>query len=154
MRSIIETERQIACPLRGTAGTPVYEGLQDRLFGAPGVWSLSSCPACQALWLDPRPTEATVGEAYREYYTHGASSFVSRLAGAAIVSVARERAASVYGYGKKTWGLSQLCSLASRLYPGLADHADSLIRHLPSTVCGSGATILDVGCGDGNGVEF
>lgn len=154
MRSIIETERQIVCPLCWTAGNPVYEGLQDRLFGAPGVWSLSACPACRALWLDPRPTEATVGEAYSDYYTHGASSFASRLAGAAIVRVAQERAASVYGFGKKTWGLSALCSLATRFYPGLADHANSMIRHLPASVCGAGATILDVGCGDGNGIEF
>lgn len=95
-----------------------------------------------------------MGEAYQTYYTHGATSSVSRLANAAIVRVALERAASVYGFGKRTWGLSLLYSLAARVYPGIADHADSLIRHLPASVCGVGAKILDVGCGDGNGVEF
>jgi len=154
MTPAIETERQVSCPLCATAGTPLYEDLVDRLFGAPGRWGLKTCAACGALWLDPRPTRASIGEAYRTYYTHGKTSAVSDLAAAAIRRVARERAAQRHGFGRPTPGLAALCALAAGLYPGLADHAEGLIGHLPASALGSDARLLDVGCGDGETLSF
>ena len=150
----IDTERQISCPLCGAVGEQLFENLHDCLFGAPGVWGTRACPDCGAIWLDPRPTLASIGEAYRTYYTHGQATAAGGLAAAAIRYVARERAAQVYGFGRPTPGLAQICSLAARFYPGLADHADALIRHLPASALGSGAYLLDVGCGDGEALAF
>ncbi len=40
------------------------------------------------------------------------------------------------------------------MYPGLADHADAIVSHLQASEIGQGARVLDVGCGDGNGIAF
>src|SRR5947209_19363586 len=61
-----------ACPVcEGTARTTWATGLEDRVFGcAPGTWTVCLCGDCGSAYLDPRPTRDTVGEAYRDYYTH------------------------------------------------------------------------------------
>lgn len=150
----IETEQQATCPLCGTHGDVVYENMRDRLFGVPGVWGSRECPSCEALWLDPRPTRASIGEAYRTYVTHGRAGAAATLAAAAIRRVARERAALEYGFDRPTPGLAQLCALACRFYPGMREAADRLIRHLPASALGSGARLLDVGCGAGGDLVF
>lgn len=60
------------CYLCGAKGQLVYQGLQDRLFGAPGTWDLKRCPGpdCGLVWLDPMPIEEHIGKAYQGYYTH------------------------------------------------------------------------------------
>ncbi len=60
------------CFVCGAEGELLYEGLKDRLFGAPGTWNLKRCPnpACRSLWLDPMPVEEDIGKAYHSYYTH------------------------------------------------------------------------------------
>jgi 2-polyprenyl-3-methyl-5-hydroxy-6-metoxy-1,4-benzoquinol methylase len=62
------------CKLCGRPGRELYGGLHDRLFSAPGTWSLKECPeaSCGLLWLDPEPGEEDIGLLYRSYYTHGA----------------------------------------------------------------------------------
>jgi SAM-dependent methyltransferase len=59
------------CPVCG-GQTPslLHDGMQDHLFHAPGTWRLSRCGDCGAAWLDPRPTPATIGMAYQQYFTH------------------------------------------------------------------------------------
>jgi 2-polyprenyl-3-methyl-5-hydroxy-6-metoxy-1,4-benzoquinol methylase len=58
------------CLLCGTPGRPYLQDLRDRLFGVPGTWSLSDCPECGFIWLDPQPTLEDIGKAYQRYYTH------------------------------------------------------------------------------------
>jgi len=60
------------CYLCKTVGTLLYEGLKDRLFGAPGSWNLKRCPnpSCGLIWLDPMPIELDIAKAYERYYTH------------------------------------------------------------------------------------
>jgi SAM-dependent methyltransferase len=86
--SRLETEDVKACPICGSSGDPLYEGLTDRLYGVPGQWRLQKCRAeqCGLLWLDPRPTPQDIGKAYAEYFTHDSSSqqrvrpgFISRI---------------------------------------------------------------------------
>lgn len=68
----IRTRPRPDCYLCGTQGNPLYQGLKDRLFGAPGEWNLKRClnPECGLVWLDPMPSEEDIGKAYAAYYTH------------------------------------------------------------------------------------
>jgi len=38
---------------------------------APGKWYYWRCQSCAALYLNPRPTNESIGRAYSKYYTHG-----------------------------------------------------------------------------------
>lgn len=60
------------CAVCGRKGESLYVGLTDRLFGAPGEWSLKRCPerTCRLIWLDPVPLESEIHHAYETYYTH------------------------------------------------------------------------------------
>lgn len=62
--------------------TLAHENLQDwSFYGAPGKWNYWACAQCESLYLDPRPTPATIGQAYARYYTHlhaGQASLVQR----------------------------------------------------------------------------
>src|SRR5690348_5553910 len=71
-----DLEEVPACPACGARGRSLlYDGLTDRLFyAAPGSWRLVSCSDCASAFLDPRPTEASIGRAYLTYYTHGANA--------------------------------------------------------------------------------
>jgi SAM-dependent methyltransferase len=72
----LETEPVHTCPLCGSSGDPLYEGLTDRLYGVPGQWRIQKCRSepCGLLWLDPRPTLRDIGKAYAEYFTHDGRS--------------------------------------------------------------------------------
>jgi len=61
------------CPLCGRDGSLLHQDLPDRLFGVPGRWSFRRCDdrACGLVWLDPKPIESDLHEAYATYYTHG-----------------------------------------------------------------------------------
>lgn len=74
--SSIEARSVPNCMLCNHSGDQLYAGMKDHLFGASGVWSLKKCSneQCGLVWLDPMPTEAEIGKAYRTYYTHGTES--------------------------------------------------------------------------------
>ena len=82
-----ELESVDACPYCGShTRTLSYHGVQDwSFYGARGRWDYHECLQCQTIYLDPRPTEASIGQAYASYYTHqsadgaGDASFISRL---------------------------------------------------------------------------
>jgi len=69
------------CSLCGAPGHPLYEGLEDRLFGSPGRWNLKKCSnsGCGLVWMDPMPIEEDIGRAYRTYYTHERETFLRRV---------------------------------------------------------------------------
>ena len=103
IRTISEEIRTIAVPaciLCGTQGAPLYSGLRDRLFGAPGTWNVRRCAngRCGLLWLDPMPSPEDVHKAYASYYTHEAerdrTSAIQRFFGA----VKRGYVANRFGY--------------------------------------------------------
>jgi SAM-dependent methyltransferase len=56
------------CPLCHAPGDVLYRDLRDRLFHAPGQWTLKHCRACVIAWLDPMPDD--LARAYENYYTH------------------------------------------------------------------------------------
>lgn len=65
-------ERVEHCPFCGSGQRALaYGGVQDwSFYAAPGRWDYWDCLQCQSMYLDPRPTPATIGDAYRIYYTH------------------------------------------------------------------------------------
>lgn len=65
-------EPVLACPYCAhTERTLAYRDIQDWSFGtAPGRWCYWRCEHCRALFLSPRPDEASIGKAYGGYYTH------------------------------------------------------------------------------------
>jgi SAM-dependent methyltransferase len=134
------------CPACGAERRELlHEGLTDRVFGAPGRWTLHRCLACGSAFLDPRPTPETIGLAYGgDYYTHEA---------AAPEPTAGPRAGMINGYLNSRWGYdlapaSSVGGIAGRVLRKRGAYADRLVRHLPRPA--DGARLLDVGSGDGS----
>lgn len=153
---VIQTEPQPVCPLCQAPGQIRYQDLTDRLFGASGTWTVKECSSatCGSLWLDPRPTLADVGKAYRNYYTHGGAG-LARVVHAIVRALAREHGAGRYGFPASRLpgpGARLVAGLAA-LYPGLREHLDLLVRYTAATEKGQGR-LLDVGCGDGQSLEI
>lgn len=67
-----ELESVDACPYcAATDRTLAYKDVQDwSFYGAAGKWSYWRCRSCEALYLNPRPTEISIEKAYNTYYTH------------------------------------------------------------------------------------
>lgn len=117
------------CPVCGASGRSLFlDRLRDTTFyTAPGEWSLWRCAACRALYLDPRPTAATIGLAYQSYYTHEASP------GPAGDAAAPPGARGLRG------------KLVGRL-----SHADPAYRErVPLPATAERPRLLDIGCGNG-----
>ena len=84
---LMRTKPKSACLCCGAEGYLLYGKLKDRLFGAPGHWSIKRCtsPDCKLMWLDPAPISDDIHFAYQNYYTHAKSnhtqsSILSRIA--------------------------------------------------------------------------
>lgn len=68
----VRTRPRPGCYLCGSKGEVLYDNLNDRLFSAPGEWSLRRCldPRCGLVWLDPVPDERNIARLYEGYCTH------------------------------------------------------------------------------------
>jgi 2-polyprenyl-3-methyl-5-hydroxy-6-metoxy-1,4-benzoquinol methylase len=139
-RPVTDQIRSYSCPtcsLCGSQGELLYKDLEDKLYGAPGVWTFKRCPAigCGLLWLDPMPVEEDVSKAYAKYYTHGDIPANSQESSSA------ERFPSIL-----------------RIFRDLLLRATSISRerrrlasmYLDEVPPGR---VLDVGCGDGSRLE-
>ncbi len=149
----IRAENVTRCPLCGDEDRRVlYTGLRDRLFGAPGEWTLKACGRCGTAYLDPRPIAEDIGKAYATYYTHSGpvqpkgNSPVHRFYRAIKDGYLGRR----WGYDKglRTWQKT----LAPLLYlhPGRRAQLDFTVMYLGAM---PGASLLDVGCGSGALIE-
>lgn len=146
----IRTRPRRECYACGEAGERLYSDLRDRLFGAPGRWSLRRCPdpGCGLLWLDPAPLPEDIAAAYARYYTHGGQE--------PDADTPRRRwyRDVVGGYLARRFGYDtapdsaakRLLGRALSLHPGRRADADFSVLYLPAL---RGGRLLDVGCGDG-----
>lgn len=143
------------CPICGSAGSVLYAGLPDRLFGVQGQFGFKKCRACGLLWIDPRPAESDLPKCYTEYYTHRAApEHISATAGFRPLGGLRDafREAILCGrYGYKHLHTNHgICRLGPALsfIPLLDRRAKyDLAERLPVFI--PGGIIVDVGCGNG-----
>lgn len=140
------------CPVCGeTKRTKLYEKLHDRLYGAPGEWTLFRCSGCGCGYLDPRPTAETIHLAYEYYITHkpepdslsSSDKSLKKLA----VSIRNSYLNKKFGYHfhpNVWWGYLVMHLLP----PHLRLEWDHYARHLPRPKPDKNR-LLDVGCGNG-----
>jgi SAM-dependent methyltransferase len=139
-------ERVAACP---ACGSPRREVLHEGLVAAdfhdtPGSWTFHRCLGCRAAYLDPRPSPGTLGQAYRDYFTHappaadagGGSSLRDRLRNGHLNA----------RYGYRFTPSSWLGPAVLALLPVRRRRAERRVRHVPRV---EGGRLLDVGCGNG-----
>lgn len=140
------------CPVcEGARRHMAHERLKDWVFDcSDDEWTLWRCESCATMYLDPRPDAASLGFAYRNYYTHdeniepapagllqqfiwsGINGYLNRRFGL------RRTPCWVGGY----WIFSILLPLRYKL--------DFYGRHLRRVKPGEPARrLLDVGCGSG-----
>ena len=140
------------CPVCGSSKrSPLYQDLEDLVFGvAPGRWDLAQCRHCDSAWLDPRPSPASLGRAYKKYFTHSASDqpIIRRIG--ILRTVLHD---AINDYLNSRFGLHRKPSIAGghwliRLVPPLRAAADTKARHLPP-LPDSGGRLLDIGFGNG-----
>lgn len=138
------------CPVCGShERTLLYKDLTDRLFGAPGRWTMYLCGSCGSGYLDPRPNRETIGLAYANYETHRPATPTDPQ-GADTRWRTRLRNGYLntkYGYDMRPasrWGY-----LAMHLLPPpWRLEWDHYARHLKPPAPGRNR-LLDVGCGNG-----
>jgi 2-polyprenyl-3-methyl-5-hydroxy-6-metoxy-1,4-benzoquinol methylase len=140
-----EIDRCVVCDLDALA--PLYSDLRAH---DPGGWRLDRCPGCGCALLNPRPTVAAIGKAYRGSYRP-----YKRVRPRPVPKTRRARArhAVTDAYLRRRWGYASLRSpaplaVAATFMPGLRRAADRLVRFVGSPATGD-ARLLDVGCGSG-----
>lgn len=126
----------------------VHDNMTDVTFGAAdGEWSLWRCNDCGSGYLDPRPDEASIGDAYSHYYTHSGGSYFPPSSG-----TLRNRLAN--GYRNWRYGLDHQPSSilgipVTFLMRRHRTYIDQTMRHLPRASDAKRPRILDIGCGNG-----
>jgi len=129
------------CLLCGQEGVPLYQGLRDRLFEAPGGWSLMECKGCGLFWLNPMPLPSEIPKLYKTYYTHTAPHYNrSRWRELIKTSVL----AAYYGY--PTGGGNRVLGFFLSMLGPIRERVGASVLFLHARDRGK---LLDVGCGDG-----
>jgi SAM-dependent methyltransferase len=138
------------CCVCGSEGKLLYQGLRDRLYDAPGTWSMRRCPnpECGLLWLDPVPIAEDIGILYETYYTHeqvgGPPSRIKRLGQIPVLGYLRGRMGYKQGVGPAWYALTW--PLAYLHWFGIsAVRAQAMYLPAPA----NGAKLLEIGFGDG-----
>lgn len=150
--STSDVESVPACPICAeVARGLLFEKLTDRVFAvANGEWNLYQCTGCGGAYLDPRPSQASIGRAYGTYFTHSCEDHALVGNGGYVRNILRRL---INGYQNTRYGIKKApASNFGRwmlpILPSLRAAADAECRHLPHAPL-SGGHLLDVGCGNG-----
>lgn len=140
----VRAEEARICVLCGGEGAQLYDGLRDRLFSAPGNWSLMQCPKCQLVWLSPRPISEDIGKLYAQYYTHHVLEPPKKSLAGLRKSLKASILQSSFGYQME--GSNRILGSFSSRIGLLEDIVGGSVRYLKAENRGR---LLDVGCGNG-----
>lgn len=125
----------------------VYGNVRDVVFGvAHGDWQIHQCADCRSLYVDPRPTRASILLAYDQYFTHQPGAGAGLLAPRTLARRLRnDYLAARFGYAlpnREPFGRQLL-----RLLPASKQRCERLVRDLVAPARPS--RLLDVGSGNG-----
>lgn len=151
-----ELEWLAQCPVCECASNQIllYANLRDKVYpNTPGEWTFYRCGACGSGYFNPRPTPEAVGKLYEEYYTHTHSTPPAYEQLSLIGKLRRLLGNGYrnYRFGMRERPASVLGVLVALLMPNYRALLDAGGRHLPKQPKGG---LLDVGCGNGDFLEF
>lgn len=136
------------CPVcDGDNRVELHAELGDHASPTPGKWALYRCSDCGSAYLDPRPNPESIGRAYSEYYTHAEPSLQEAPPARGQLKRALRNGYLNSRFGYSLHPSSPLGSAAMRVFALRRAQAGQWIRHLPRPP--GGASLLDVGCGNG-----
>ncbi len=140
----IHVEEMSACYLCGMEGLLLYENLRDRLFTAPGTWSLMRCSQCDLAWLNPQPVASDISKLYAEYYTHQLKDVPKKRLGSMRKAVEGHILQKEFGYS-----LNVESGLLVRILSWLGPIKEVIGGSVMYLNANNGGRLLDVGCGNG-----
>ena len=141
-------EEVASCIFCNTKGVEVYKKLEDGLFGVNGKWDYLACPKDGNIWLNPRPVIEDIGEIYNSYYTHSEKKIVTRL-GLIKAKYSLKFLNTYYNYPNIR--ATSLEGFFLKRIPLVKDIFASSVMWLPYS---KKAKLLDVGCGNGNFMNY
>ncbi len=146
------------CPICGTTTQPLYRDLTDSLYGTPGLYHFSRCPACRLILLDNSPDGEAILACYENYYTRAMTPEAPKVSPNRRLGRLRDALRTAilcggFGYrgGHRHHGLCLLGPLLMKV-PGLRRRAvfDGLRESFPLWVNRPDRLLVDVGCGRGD----
>lgn len=150
-------ETLLRCPVCGSPErtTELSDIWDATFFVAPGRWTLRRCGACRSGYLDPRPTEESIGRAYETYYTHLETEPDTREKG----RWERVRAALGNDYRRRRYGAAvdhalPFGHLLLAMAPPMSRIIDKQFRYLADLPQRRQPFVLDIGCGGGEWIRY